>query len=73
MDTDETSVSSHKSEGGPQPMGGGEMDDVLFLDQNLTSQNISPTYCIFNRLCSLNAYFIRRRKNHSINKYIKSH
>ena len=43
MDTDETSVSSHKSEGGPQPMGGGEMDDVLFLDQNLTSKNISPT------------------------------
>ena len=43
MDFDETSVSSHKSDGGQQGGQPGDIDDLLFLDQNLTSASIAPT------------------------------
>jgi len=43
MDFDETSVSSHKSDGGQQGGQPGDIDDLLFLDQNLTSASVAPT------------------------------
>ena len=44
MDVDETSVSSQKSDGGQQGGGQpGDIDDLLFLDQNLTAASIAPT------------------------------
>ena len=41
MDFDETSVSSHKSNDGQEQAG--DLEDLLFLDQNITSQQIYPT------------------------------
>lgn len=43
MDFDETSVSSHKSDGTPQMVGGGDIEDLFFLNQNLSSQKVSLT------------------------------
>ena len=42
MDFDETSVSSNKSDDG-QEGNSGDLDDLLFLDQNIVTQQIFPT------------------------------
>lgn len=43
MDIDEISKNSHKSERAPQMVDGGDIEDLLFLNQNLSSLNTSPT------------------------------
>ena len=43
IDFYETSVSSHKSDGGQQGGQPGDIDDLLFFDKNLTMAGVAQT------------------------------
>ncbi len=65
MDFDETSVSSHKSDGTPQMVGGGDIEDLFFLNQNLSSQKVSLTKeCVIECSASIHALFEEEKQLH---------